>query len=332
MTAKTWTPLPLVKTTAAFFADKGIDSARLDAELLLCHVLGLANRIELYTGFERPLTSAEVDAYRAFVRRRAAREPVSHILGYRDFMGIRFRVTPAVLAPRPETEILVEEAVRWIEGRTAGPPDLAVEESGSEAPAEEEAAGPGGEAVDPGAARGSAPARVLDLGTGSGCIGVSVAALCPGATVVATDIDPETLAVARTNAEDAGVADRVELREGDLFAACMPGDTFDLILCNPPYVAEGDPEVWPEVRDYEPAVAVFSGADGFEFHQRVAAEAETWLNPGGALLLEVGAGQAEDVQALVDRAQGLVPERTLADHAGVARVVVARTAVEQGER
>jgi len=292
MPTQTWTPLPLIQTTAAFFAKKEIPTPRLDAEVLLCHVLGLSRRIELYTSFERPLTEGEVEGYRALVRRRVQREPVSHILGYREFMGIRFTVTRDVLAPRPETEILVEEAVRLLQER--------------------------GESAD------AASARVLDLGTGSGCIAVSLAALCPRAAVLATDLSPAALAVACGNAESAGVADRVAFGEGDLFAAIPTGQTFDLILSNPPYVADGDPGVWPEVRDYEPAMAVFCGADPYSFHRRIAAGVETWLNPGGWLLVEVGQGQAQGVEAIWAEETGLGEIRSLADHAGCGRVVVGR--------
>ncbi len=290
----TWTPVPLIKTTAEFFAGKGVPSPRLDAEVLLCHALEVKNRLELYTGFERPLTSTEVDAYRKLVRRRARREPVSHILGYRDFMGIRFKVTPDVLAPRPETEIMVEQAVRLLERQT----------------------GEKGQNPD--------TLQVLDLGTGSGCIAVSLAAMCPSARVTATDISAEALRVAEENAHAAGVQGRVDFRHGDLFAACRPGESFDLLLSNPPYVAENDPQVWPEVRDFEPAVAVFSPGDVLSFYKRIASEAEKWLNPGSWLLMELGADQARSVSGILTQTTLLQDIGMVKDHNNIERVIMAR--------
>jgi release factor glutamine methyltransferase len=287
-----WTPLALVKTTAAYLAEKGVDAPRLDAERLLAHVLGCA-RIGLYTQFERPLVREEVDAYRELVRRRAAREPVSRIVGAREFMGIAFRVTPAVFSPRPETEGLVEEAVRLLRERGTHAAD--------------------GDAPE--------PPRVLDLCTGSGCVAVSVAAHVPAARVVATEISPEAAAVARGNAESAGVAGRVEVREGDLLVPVAPEERFDLVLANPPYLVEGDPAIWPEVRDYDPALALYGGADGLELVRRIAAEAAGHLAPGGAVLVEVGAGQAAPAERILAEGIGR-PCRTLPDAAGIPRVVV----------
>ncbi len=287
-----WTPLALVKTTAAYLAEKGADAPRLDAELLLAHVLG-CSRIGLYAQFERPLVAEEVDAYRALVRRRAAREPVSRILGTREFMGIAFRVTPSVFSPRPETELLVEEAVRRLRERT-GPA--------------------GGQEAE--------PPRVLDLCTGSGCVAVSVAAHVPGARVVATEISPDAAAVARGNAERAGVAERVEVREGDLLAPLAPAARFDLVLANPPYLVEGDPAIWPEVRDYDPPVALYGGEDGLAVVRRIAAEAPPHLAPGGVVLCEVGAGQAGAAGSILAAGLGTEAWRALKDAAGIPRVVV----------
>ncbi len=356
MTDKTWTPLPLLKTTAAFLEAKGVPTPRLDAEVLLCQVLGCASRIELFTGFERPLLAAELGRYRELVRRRGRREPVSRILGEREFMGIPFKVTPTVFSPRPETEILVEEVVRRL--TPPKPKRSAAVYAKFEAALQKQQEGPAAASVeapplperdeippaeaDPVNLQASPPPsplpipetrteetsisspRVLDLGTGSGCIAVAVAALCPRTRVVATDISPAALAVARDNAGAADVNARVEFREGDLFAACRAGETFNLVLSNPPYLVAGDEAIWPEVYDYDPPEALYGGADGLAFYRRLAPEVEKWLNPGGVLLLEVGAGQAAAVTALLRAQAGLEDIHALRDYLGVERVVVAR--------
>lgn len=297
MSDEPWTPVDLVKTTAAYFEKKGVPSARLDAEVLLAHVLG-CKRLELYTGFERPLAAAEVDRYRELVRRRAAREPVSRILGQKEFMSLPFAVTGDVLAPRPETEILVEEAVRQLPDDAGSRDEL--------------------EYVAP---------RVLDLCTGSGCIAVAVAVQRSAVQVVATDLHAPALLVARENAERNGVWQRIDFREGDLFAACWEGELFDMILCNPPYLVEGDGEIWPEVREYEPAIALYADAGGMEFYLRIAEEAPGFMARGGSILLEVGAGQAAEVIAILERADAFEDIRALPDHAGMDRVICARRRV-----
>jgi release factor glutamine methyltransferase len=353
MPEKVWTPLPLVKTTADFLKQKGIPTPRLDAELLLCEALGCGNRVDLYTRFEQPLTEAELGAYRELVKRRAAREPVSRILGAREFMSITFKVTPAVLSPRPETEILVEEALKILspeKGKKTECQDFAENHAQVDVaeirdgevyvealpPVELEslAEEPGKYAEEPVAPTSTGDEEktvaaeevkklIFDLGTGSGCIAVSLAALYPGVRVVAGDVSEEALAVARENAETAGVAERVEFRCGDCFGVCRPGESFDLIVSNPPYLVEGDPEIWPEVRGFDPALALYGGKDGLDFYKRIASEAETWLNPRGVLLLEIGAGQSGAVMALLHDLTLLENIRCVRDYAGVERVVVA---------
>lgn len=378
MPAQIWTPLPLVKTTAAFFSDKGVPSPRLDAEVLLCHVLGCANRLELYTGFERSLKDEELTQYRELVRRRARREPVHYILGFREFMGISFKVTPAVLCPRPETEILVEEVIRRLNGNkkkrsaevfkkidlaqlraaqanqqttenataaaldayaephpddedtqkvlvaddetselassttTSSPEEIAEAEGAYNATQAEHSAGQSG------------AVRILDVGTGSGCIAVAIAAQVSRAKIVATDLSAEALAVAKENAERARVAARINFLAGDLFSPLSQGERFDFVLSNPPYVAEGDPEVWPEVAKFEPAMAVYAKEKGFAVINQLADEAEMWLNPSGILLLEVGKGQAAAVQSRLRSRQTYKNIQVLSDYDGTERVVVAQ--------
>lgn len=321
---QTWTPLPLVKKTAAYLAEKGVPGARLDAEVLLASVLGLT-RISLYAASERVLTEAEVDAYRAMVRRRANREPVGRILGCREFMGLEFRVTPEVLSPRPETEILVEQALRILCPERKGLPRAG-------APTRMRPLGgfPEGVAEPDAPVYAAGPGRtVLDIGTGSGCIAVSVAVLAPGVEVVAGDISAAALNVARENAARHGVDGRIAFREGDLFSVCEPDETFDVIVSNPPYLVEGDEGIWPEVARYDPALALYGGADGLTVYRALAGSVERHLRPGGALLLEVGAGQAEAVTGILRDSTLLTGLETVPDHAGIDRVVMARMALPE---
>ncbi len=336
MAEKIWTPLELVKTTEEFFREKGVPSPRLDAEVLLAHVLDV-KRMDLYTQFERPLQADEVDDYRSLVRRRARREPVSHILGYKEFMGLKLKVTPVVLTPRPETEILVEEAVRILEPerhsrrRTNavatgnGPAAEPVEEAGADHSASDYSQRllDRLERMEPAIADATVR-RVLDLGTGSGCIAVAIAAMCRHIKVVAGDISSEALIVARHNAVQTETWEKIDLREGDLYNVCWDEERFDIIISNPPYLRKDDPEIWPEVRDYEPAVALYAEDEGFGFFVRIVSEAEYWLLPGGSLLMEVGAGQAGPVTAMMQQHTEMTEIRALTDHQGIERVIYAR--------
>ena len=316
-----WTPLEIVKVTAAFLAEKGVASARLDSEILLCSVLGYGSRVELYANFERLISEDELTAYRALVKRRASREPVSRILGEREFMGIRFAVSPEVFAPRPETEILVEEAVRLLEGRV--PPHKPDASRASKAASRSDTP-TGAAAMGEHHMCFSAEAPyILDLGTGCGAIAVSVAVFCPRARVVASDISAAALAIARENAQAAGVAERIEFRCGDLFAVCRSEERWDFILSNPPYLAIGDPTIEAEAKDYDPEIALYGGEDGLAIQRRIALEAKSWLNPGGWLLVEAAAGQATAVRELFARGD-LTDVRVLRDCAGRERVICGR--------
>lgn len=360
---KTWKLLDLIKVSAEYLAGRNVQSPRLDAEVLLCDIMGLQRRVDLYAGFERELSGGELSSYRELIRRRAAREPVSRILGRRDFMGLTFQVTPDVLSPRPETELLVELAVEAVNPRKnelpPSPEEAETEDKGSPAgetmpeelerlldsyaenveddadidepgathatprPAASHAAkgsprpGRKDKASLPGDSR---EVRALDLGTGTGCIAVALAAHVPSAWVVAVDVSPKALAVARKNATHAGVAERVEFRQGDWFAGCKNGERFDLILSNPPYLVEGDPEIWPEVSRYDPPAALYGGKDGLDCYRRIIPDAPEWLAPGGRIFLEVGAGQARKVVELLSR-RGFRDVDILSDYGGIERVV-----------
>lgn len=377
---KIWKPLDLVKVSAEYLAGRGVPGARLDAELLLCHAMGMARRVDLYAGFETEVPTKKLAAYRELIRRRAAREPVSRILGRREFMSLAFKVTPDVLSPRPETELLVEAVIEAVrpkpnfadpvaevesesesEKREAAPPspenevgmsaelerlldsyaeDLddpdAVDDESPAAPPPVRRPSPAAaphprprpQAAPKRAAAASPerPIRILDLGTGSGCIAVSLAFLLPQAMVVGIDASPKALLVARDNGAEAGVGGRLELRRGDWFASCRDGEKFDVIVSNPPYLVEGDPEIWPEASQYDPPGALYAGRDGLDAYRRIVPDAPDWLVPGGRIFFEVGAGQGPRVAELLER-RGFTDVTIRKDYAGHDRVVTGATAV-----
>jgi release factor glutamine methyltransferase len=253
-----WTPLGVLDWTTQRFTEAGIAAARLEAQILLAHVLG-CTRMQLYTGFDKPLADAELASYRALIKRRLAGEPVSYLVGETEFWGLPFHVEPSVLVPRPDTETVIEVARAVRLDRAA-------------------------------------PCRILDLCTGSGVIAVSLAREYPAAQVVATELSPAAAALARRNAARNAVADRVDVREGDLFAP-VRGERFDLIAANPPYIASSViPTLSPEVRR-EPVIALDGGPDGLAFYDRICAEAREHLAPGGTIVLEHGFDQADAVAA-----------------------------------
>ncbi|MCX7781892.1 MAG: peptide chain release factor N(5)-glutamine methyltransferase [Negativicutes bacterium] len=280
--ADIWTIGAILKWTGQYFSEKGVESPRLDAEVLLSHILG-RDRLYLYTHFDQPLNPDELAAFRECVKKRVMRQPVAYITGKKEFMGLEFTVNSAVLIPRPDTEILVEQA----EARL----------------------------------RGIESPQIADLGTGSGAIIVSLLCRLAGASGVAVDISPAALAVARANAVRHGVDTRLELTAGDLFAP-LTGKLFDAILSNPPYIPAADiAGLAAEVRA-EPQLALDGGPDGLNFYRRLMAAAPQFLKPGGFIAVEVGAGQAEAVSGLALEA-GLVPDGIIRDYGGVARVVTA---------
>lgn len=283
MTGKLLTIGEVVMRAAEYLARHGVETARLDAELLIGHALGLT-RLQVYLERDRPMTEAERERARELVRRRAAREPVAYILGKREFRSREFEVTPAVLIPRPETELLVEHALTELE-RHFG--------------------------------RGQ-PLRVLEFGVGCGAIAVSLAAEMPEVEVVATEASPAAAEVARRNAERHGVADRVEVRvQPDFEGIAGP---FHALVSNPPYVAESEAATLPpDVVRYEPHQALFGGPDGMRWIEWLMDEGPKRLVAGGFMLFEIGSTQGE----LVRRAaavRGLTLEAILPDYAGLPRL------------
>ncbi len=282
--------LRLILWSAEYLEGKGIESGRLDAEHLLAHVVGVG-RLQLYLDFERPLSRAELDGFRPLLKRRAAREPLQYIVGRQPFRELNLEVSPGVLIPRPETEVLVQEILDWI--------------SKQERPG----------------------ATALDVGTGSGAIGLSLAFEGSFASVVATDVAEEALEVARRNRDAAKLEDKVDLRRGEFFEPLGPNERFDVIASNPPYVADGDePSLQPEVRDWEPRQALFAGVDGLAVLRRLTAEASRHMKVGGLLALEVGSGQAEAVVDLLSQAGGYEDMRIVRDYSGRERFVFAHGA------
>jgi release factor glutamine methyltransferase len=279
---KVWTIEEVLRWATDDFRARGVDSPRLDAELLLGRALGLT-RIQLIMEAKKELEAGPLAAFRELVKRRRAREPIAYILGTREFYGHEFRVDARVLVPRPDTEALVETALT--RSRHVA---LAM--------------------------------RALDLCTGSGCVAVSLALERPTSLVMATDRSEDALAVAKDNALRLG-AYRVAFRQGDLYAAVPPACRFDVVTANPPYIATGDlPGIMPDVRDFEPRLALVGGADGLDLVRRVVAGAAPFLVPGGVLAVEVGAGQAPAVAALFERA-GYQQIELRRDYARIERVV-----------
>lgn len=276
--SETWTLLKLLRWTTDYFTTKGIDNPRLDAELLLAHLLEL-DRVGLYMNYDRPLTAAELDKIRPLVQQRGKREPLQYLLGSTEFWSLNFNVSPAVLIPRADTEILVEEAIK----------------------------------------RAGTKGQLLDVGTGSGAIAISLATELPEWQITGLDISTAALAVAAKNIDINRVKKQVQLVQGDL--AKLPAHQYDLIVSNPPYIAQHEwDNLMPEVRCFEPQLALLATNDGLECYQQLTRQAKTKLKTNGWLLVEIGYNQATAVTALF-AAAGLKHIYMREDYAGQPRVV-----------
>ncbi len=286
------TVLEAIQRSTEFLTRKGVDSPRLQTELLLAHLLKLP-RMKMYLSFERVLSPGEVDSFRELIKRRGQREPLQHILGSTSFCGLEIAVNRQVLIPRPETELLAERGWTFLNQVS---PDK------------------------------SAPPAVLDFGTGSGCLAIALACKCPAAEVSATDISPEALELARQNAARHGVAERIRFLQGDGFAALPAGAVFDLVISNPPYIPSAEiATLQPEVRDYDPRRALDGGADGLDYGRRLAEQAVPFLKPGGRLMLEFGDGQVERLREIF-QAQKWIVEAIAKDYNHRPRFLVAACA------
>lgn len=268
---------------------RGIDSAALDAAVLLGHALDLT-REQLVFFPDRVLSLGQLRAFERLLGRRCAHEPTAYITGKREFWSLNFKVTPAVLIPRPESERVVE---------------LVLEEIGD--------------------LRRTLPLRILDVGTGSGALAVALASELSCARIMATDISSAALAVAAENAARNCVADRIEFMHSDLFERIPTGDSIDLIVSNPPYVRRAEIAVLdPGVSHWEPRAALDGGTDGLDFYRRIAAPGFDRLRPDGAVVVEIGAGMGEAVRAIFRDSAGWAEVEIHHDYAGKERVVVAR--------
>jgi release factor glutamine methyltransferase len=297
---KTWTVLEIIDRGRQYLAEKGLENARLETELLLGHTLSLP-RIDLYLNFDRALREEELARFKSLLRKRLAGEPVQYVIGTAAFMFAEFEVNPAVLIPRPETEAVTEAALRVI-----------------------------GEIV--GDRSGGRDILVADIGTGSGVIAVTLAQKVPRARVYATDSSGAALAVAEKNARRAGVADRIVFSHGTFFAPLEEKELagrLSAIVSNPPYVPSGEIAALPaEVRDFEPREALDGGPDGLDSLRVIAQDGPRFLTAGGAMILEVGDGQAADVAGMLRRSVGSA--EILKDYAGRERIVVGRNAPQDG--
>jgi len=283
-----WTIQKLLNWTTEYLTQKKVDSPRLSAELLLSSVLGL-KRIELYTQYNHIVEEEHLAKLRELVRRAGQHEPIAYLVGKTEFYSIEFEVGPDCLIPRPETELLVQRSIELLRKRTG-------------------------------------PQYICDLCTGCGIIAVALAKNVPDARVLATDLSEPALAVAARNVEKHKLADRIELRHGDLFDPLVPRlDQFDLIVSNPPYVSAAEYEALDRnVKDYEPRIALHAGPDGLDLYRRIVEKVDQFLKPDGLLLLEIGYQQGPAVRNLLEQTKTFAQIRIDKDLQAHDRVVTAQ--------
>jgi release factor glutamine methyltransferase len=285
-TEQPWTIGRLLDWTTKYLEQKGSESPRLDTEVLLAHALG-CKRIDLYTRHDEEALEPYRQKFRELIRQRMEGCPVAYLVGRKEFFSLEFEVNRAVLIPRPDTECVVDECLRL--------------------------------------AKGVQKPRVLDIGTGSGCLAVAVAKHHKKAQVTAVDISPEALSMASSNAGKHGLAERIRFLQGDLFRSVPSGERFDFILSNPPYIPHDDLDKLPAgVRDYEPRLALDGGADGFAVFDRLIADAPGYLEKGGYLILEIGSPQEAPARERIGRYADYELAKTIHDGSGHPRVLRAR--------
>ncbi|MBA4149359.1 MAG: peptide chain release factor N(5)-glutamine methyltransferase [Verrucomicrobia bacterium] len=286
------TVVEVIQKSTEFLAQRGVESPRLQVELLLAHVLQMP-RMKLYLNFDQQLNETELARLREMIQRRGKREPLQHIIGSTSFCGLEIEVSPVVLIPRPETEILAEHAWLFLQSITSPAP------------------------------------FALDLATGSGCIGIALATLCPAARVFAVDVSVPALALAKRNAERLGVAERITFLESDAFSRLPKECRFNLIVSNPPYIPSAEIETLErEVRDFDPRLALDGGPDGLNFYRLFAKEAGSFLAADGKVMLEFGDGQAAALKEIFERAQWQV-EKVVRDYTGRERFLIASRAPDR---
>jgi release factor glutamine methyltransferase len=292
------TVLEAIQRSGEFLTKKGVDSPRLQTELLLAHLLGLP-RMQLYLNFERVLTEEDVNKFRELVKRRGQREPLQHILGSTSFCGLEITVNRNVLVPRPETELLAERGWQFLN-------QLSAETSKSN--------------THP---RPLQAISALDFGTGSGCLAIALADKCPAALLHAMDSSEQALEMARQNAARLGAGDRIHFVLGKGLQTLPPGIVFNLIISNPPYIPTAEIEtLQPEVRDFDPRQALDGGADGLDFYRQLASKASERLSAGGKIMLEFGDGQAKSL-ANIFESENWVVEEIVEDYTHRPRILIA---------
>jgi len=264
---ETWTIQKLLNWVTGYLTEKGIDSPRLSAELLLSHVLGL-KRIELYTQHDKIVAGQDLDMLRDMVKRAGQNEPIAYLVGKTEFYSMEINVTPDCMIPRPETELLVQRAIEFLRTRDG-------------------------------------VQFICDLCTGSGCIAAVIAKNFPNAHIIATDICDAALAVAASNVQKYQLQDKITLLSGDLFDPIIPQldvSKFDLIVCNPPYVSSAEYEKLDRnIKDYEPRLALFAGDDGLDIYRRIIEKVDSFLKPDAALILEIGYAQGPAIKELLEQ-------------------------------
>lgn len=289
MATKIWNVIELLEWTTDYFEKHNISNPRLDAEVLLGHILE-KSRLKLYLDFDMPVYQEHLSVFRELIKRRIALTPISYLINRKEFMSLDFYVDERVLIPRPETEFIVETILKTNSGT---------------------------------------PQRVLEIGTGSGVIATTLAVNEPEWEIIATDICQDALDVAKKNRDVHECTDRISLLHGDLFDPIQELNTsnFNWIVSNPPYVMSGDNnDLSPDVREHEPHIALFAGEDGLSIIRRLISESPSYLNPGGKLIFEIGDTQGNPVQELINEQPIYDDSQIIKDYAGKNRVVVASLA------
>lgn len=290
MKSQIWTVIKVLKWTTEYFSSHEIEQPRTDAEVLLAHLLGY-ERLDLYLNFDQPLTKKELAAYREMIKRRINHEPVQYILGEQEFWSLPIKVTPAVLIPRPETECLVEVAVEIMKRGMEQDKHL----------------------------------KILEIGTGSGAIALALAKEIDETTVFASDSSIDALLVAKENAININLSHRINFFASDLFSSIRrtPITLFDLIVSNPPYVSRNEfAKLQPEIRKYEPPIALDGGVNGLNVAKRLIVEAEYYLRPMGYLVIEIGKDQRKYLMDIIDSLAWIIKAEIRKDYAGLDRVLV----------
>ncbi|MFH2011818.1 MAG: peptide chain release factor N(5)-glutamine methyltransferase [Pseudomonadota bacterium] len=294
MNNKTWTILQLLNRTSQYFNEKGIENPRLDSEVLLAHSLK-TSRLNLYLNYDKPVLKNELKEYRELIKRRIRREPLQYITGHQEFWSLNLKVNEGVLIPRPETEILVEEALKTF---FQNEPFYQL-------------------------------INILELGTGSGAIAIALAKELRRVMIVATDISDVAVKTAKENASLHGVEENITFLQGSLFKPVSERTgAFSLVISNPPYIPiESFKDLQPEVRDFEPRVALNGGQEGLKFYRKILSQAGRYLAKDGWLMMELGEGQAEKVTRLIELTGEFSSSYIVKDFSGIERVVKAQKKV-----